>query len=155
MEDMFIMQDLHEFIFSTLEELIDHVEELFFIDLIVEALQQLLNRSKVGLNLLLGVLVHAQLHLGALAAAHEALDLADVLEGLVSGVNIVHVVQISGEVLRHLITTVQNGEVTILEPGAGHLDQKDEKYLLEYLIKPRSSEHQPSWRPHQCCSWSQ
>lgn len=114
-------QHLHKVLFGSLEKLVDHVEELLFVDLIVEVLKEILNGSEVGLDLLLGVLVHAELHLGALATAHEALDLANVLEGGVLVRNIEHVIEISGEVLSNLIATVKDGEIFFFEPFTWHL----------------------------------
>merc|ERR1740129_1336350 len=73
--------------------------------------------SKVGLDLLLGVLVHAEPHLGGLAAAHEALDSSHVLH---AG-HVVHVVKLGGLVLSDLMAAVKDGEVLLLEPLAGHL----------------------------------
>ena len=110
---------LHPLLVIALEELIDHVEQLLLVDLVVEALQKLLHRSEVGLDLLLGVLVHAEPHLGGLAAGHEALDSSHVLH---AG-HVVHVVKLGGLVLSDLMAAVKDGEVLLLEPLAGHLNR--------------------------------
>merc|ERR1712123_267632 len=57
---------LHVLILRALEESVNLGEELVLSDLILEALKDLTNGSKVGLNLVLDVLVHAQLLLGKL-----------------------------------------------------------------------------------------
>merc|ERR1712123_174227 len=57
---------LHVLILRALEELVNLGEELVLSDLILEALKDLINGSKVGLNLVLDVLVHAQLCLAFL-----------------------------------------------------------------------------------------
>merc|ERR1712142_926988 len=100
---------LHKFLLRSLEELVDHVEELLFVDLIVEVFKEILNGSEVCLDLLLGVLVHA------------ALDLADISEGGVLVRNIEHVIEISGEVLSNLVAAVKDGEIFLLEPLTWHL----------------------------------
>ena len=112
-----------------MEDLVDHEEQLFLIDLVVEALEQLLHWSEVGLNLLLGVVVHAQPHLGSLAAGEEALDLAHVAE-LVVSVDVEHVVELCGLVLGDLVAVVQDGEVLLLEPLAGHLHNATILFLV-------------------------
>merc|ERR1712142_771830 len=84
---------LHKFLLRSLEELVDHVEELLFVDLIVEVFKEILNGSKVGLDLLLGVLVR----------------------------NIEHVIEISGEVLSNLVAAVKDGEIFHLKPLTWHL----------------------------------
>ena len=75
--------ELHEFILRSLEKLIDHPEDLLLGQLVIESLDELIHRPEVCLDLLLSVLVHAQLHLSGLAAVHEALDLAEVAHGSV------------------------------------------------------------------------
>ena len=82
-------------------------------------MEELLHGAEVGLDLLLGVLVHAKPHLGALLAGEEALDLAHVLH---AG-HVEHVVQLGGLVLGHLVAVVQDGEVLLLEPLTGHLNR--------------------------------
>lgn len=111
---------LHPLLVIALEELIDHEEQLLLVDLIVEALQKLIHRAKVGLDRLLGVLVHTQPHLGGLVAVEEALDSTHVLH---PG-HVVHVVQLGRLVLSNLLAVVKDGKVLLLEPFARHLNTR-------------------------------
>merc|ERR1719458_1385605 len=83
-------------------------------------LKDVLHGTKVGLNLLLDVLVHAQLHLGLLAALWEHLDLAklDGAEGLAGDDGVLG--NLSGQVGGHLVASVKEVLVLVLEPLAGH-----------------------------------
>ena len=84
LEDVIRIMMLHVLVLlGSLQKLVDHEEDLILGELVVEPLHQLFNRSEVGFNLLLCVLVHAELHLGGFAAVHEALDLAQVAHGTV------------------------------------------------------------------------
>ena len=105
----------------SLEELVDHEEQLLLVDLVVKALEELLHGTEVGLDLLLGVLVHAQLHLSALAAVHEALDLAQVAHGTVEVVGEDLVLQTSRQILSNLVAAVENLLVSLSKPGAWQL----------------------------------
>merc|ERR1712123_527332 len=111
---------LHVLILRALEELVNLGEELVLSDLILEALKDLINGSKVGLNLVLDVLVHAQLLLGILATSHEALDLSHVDGSKVSLDNLLLV-----ELLRkgggNLMANIKDLLMSVLEPGTGHV----------------------------------
>ena len=111
-------------IIISLQELIDHVEDLLLGYLVVESLEKLVHGSEVGLNLLLGVLVHAQLHLGGLAAVHEAFDLAQVAHGTTVVVGEDLVLQASGQILSNLVAAVKNLGVSVTKPGAWQLNEK-------------------------------
>ena len=111
-------------IIISLQELIDHVEDLLLGYLVIEALEKLVHGSEVGLNLLLGVLVHAQLHLSGLAAVHEAFDLAQVAHGTIVVVGEDLVLEASGQILGNFVAAVQNLLVSLTEPGAGQLNRK-------------------------------
>ena len=108
-------------IIIALQELIDHVEDLLLCYLVVESIQKLVHGSEVGFDLLLGVLVHAQLHLGGLAAVHEALDLAKVPHGAIVVVGEDLVLQASRQILSNLVAAVENLLVSLSEPGAWQL----------------------------------
>ena len=116
--------ELHEFILRSLEKLIDHPEDLLLGQLVIESLDELIHRPEVCLDLLLSVLVHAQLHLGALAAVHEALDLGQVAHGTVVVVGEDLVMQAGGQILSNLVAALQNLLVAITKPGTGHLSGK-------------------------------
>ena len=111
-------------IIISLQELIDHVEDLLLCYLVVESIQKLVHGSEVGFDLLLSVLVHAQLHLGGLAAVHEALDLAKVPHGAIVVVGEDLVLEASGQILGNFVAAVQNLLVSLTEPGAGQLNRK-------------------------------
>jgi len=112
---------LHELVIISLQELIDHVENLLLCYLVVESVEKLVHRSEVGFNLLLGVLVHAQLHLCGLAAGHEAFDLGQVAHGTIVVVGEDLVLQAGGQILSHLVAALQNLLVAITKPGTGQL----------------------------------
>ena len=111
-------------IIIALQELIDHVEDLLLRYLVVESIQKLVNGSEVGFDLLLGVLVHTQLHLGGLAAVHEALDLPKVPHGAIVVVGEDLVLQASGQVLGNLVAAVEDLLVSLTKPGTGQLNGK-------------------------------
>ena len=92
--------------------------------MVIEALEKLVHGSEVGFNLLLGVLVHAQLHLSGLAAVHEAFDLAQVAHGTIVVVGEDLVLEASGQILGNFVAAVQNLLVSLTEPGAGQLNRK-------------------------------
>ena len=106
------------------EDALFHVEDLLLGYLVIEALEKLVHGSEVGFNLLLGVLVHAQLHLSGLAAVHEAFDLAQVAHGTTVVVGEDLVLQASGQILSNLVATVKNLGVSVTKPGAGQLNGK-------------------------------
>merc|ERR1719361_1330895 len=83
-------------------------------------LQDVLHGTKVGLNLVLDVLVHAQLGLGLLAALCEHLDLAELdgAEGITGDNGVVG--DVSRQVGGHLVANVKQVLVLVLEPLAGH-----------------------------------
>ena len=105
-----------------MQKLIDHVENLLLCYLVVESLEKLVHGPEVGFDLLLGVLVHAQLHLGGLAAVHEAFDLGQVAHGTIVGVGEDLVLQAGGKILSNLVAALKNLLVAITKPGAGHLN---------------------------------
>merc|ERR1712123_339681 len=111
---------LHALILRALEELVNLGEELVLSDLILEALKDLINGSKVGLNLVLDVLVHAQLLLGILAASHEALDLSHVDGSKVSFDNLL-LVKLLREGGGNLMANIKDLLISVLEPGTGHV----------------------------------
>ena len=111
-------------IIIALQELIDHVENLFLSYLVVESLEKLVHRSEVGFNLLLGVLVHAQLHLSGLAAVHEAFDLAQVAHGTVVVVGEDLVLQAGRQILSNFVAAIKNLLVSLSKPGAWQLNGK-------------------------------
>ena len=105
-----------------MQKLIDHVENLLLCYLVVESLEKLVHGPEVGFDLLLGVLVHAQLHLGGLAAVHEAFDLGKVAHGTIVVVGEDLVLQAGGKILSNLVAALKNLLVAITKPGAGHLN---------------------------------
>ena len=122
LEDVIRIMMLHVLVLlGSLQKLVDHEEYLILGELVVEPLHQLFNRSEVGFNLLLCVLVHAELHLGGFAAVHEALDLAQVAHGTVVVGGDVLLLQTGGQILRHLVAAVKDLLILVSEPLAGHL----------------------------------
>ena len=122
LEDVIRIMMLHVLVLlGSLQELVDHEEDLILGELVVEPLHQLFNRSEVGFNLLLCVLVHAELHLGGFAAVHEALDLAQVAHGTVVVGGDVLLLQTGGQILRHLVAAVKDLLILVSEPLTGHL----------------------------------
>ena len=115
---------LHELVIISLQELIDHVEDLLLCYLVVESVEKLVHRSEVGFDLLLGVLVHAQLHLRGLAAGHEAFDLGQVAHGTIVVVGEDLVLQAGGQILSHLVAALQDLLVALTKPGTGQLHGK-------------------------------
>merc|ERR1712055_649708 len=111
---------LHVLILRALEELVNLGEELVLSDLIVEALKDLINWSEVGLNLVLDVLAHAQLLLGVLAAAHEALDLAHVNSSKLSRHNLL-LVELLWKVGGNLVASIEDLFIPVLEPDTRHV----------------------------------
>ena len=111
---------LHVLILRALEELVNLGEELVLSDLILEALKDLINGSKVGLNLVLDVLVHAQLLLGILATSHEALDLSHVDGSKVSLDNLL-LVKLLRKGGGNLMANIKDLLISVLEPGTGHV----------------------------------
>merc|ERR1712123_302433 len=89
---------LHVLILRALEELVNLGEELVLSDLILEALKDLINGSKVGLNLVLDVLVHAQL--------------------LLDNLLLVKLLRKSGG---NLMANIKDLLISVLEPGTGHV----------------------------------
>merc|ERR1739848_508710 len=84
-------------------------------------LQDGLHGSEVGLNLLLDILVHAELGLVFGAALHVHLDLAELdgAEGLAGDDGVVG--DVGGQVGGHLVAGVQDLLVLLSEPGTGQL----------------------------------
>merc|ERR1712123_368228 len=111
---------LHVLILRALEELVNLGEELVLSDLILGALKDLINGSKVGLNLVLDVLVHAQLLLGILATSHEALDLSHVDSSKVSLDNLL-LVKLLRKGGGNLMANIKDLLISVLEPGTGHV----------------------------------
>jgi len=111
---------LHVLILRTLKQLVNMSEKLVFGDLVFEALEDFLDRSKVGLNLVLDILVHAQLLFGSFAAAHEALDPAHV-DGSKFSLDNFLLIKFSREVGGHLIAGINDLFISILEPGTWHV----------------------------------
>merc|ERR1712002_619460 len=111
---------LHVLILRALEELVHLGEELVLSDLIVEALKNLIDWPEVGLNLVLDVLVHAELLLGVLAAAHEALDLAHVDGSKLSRYDLL-LVKLLWKVGCNLVAGIKDLFIPVLEPDTGHV----------------------------------
>ena len=132
-KDVIRIMILHVLILlGSLQKLVDHEEDLVLGELVVEPLHQLLNRSEVGFNLLLCVLVHAELHLGGFGAVHEALDFAQVAHGTVVVGGDVLLLQTGGQILRHLVAAVKDLLILVSEPLAGHLG-------IQYKIRRRAN----------------
>ena len=137
--------ELHEFILRSLEKLIDHPEDLLLGQLVIESLDELIHRPEVCLDLLLSVLVHAQLHLSGLAAVHEALDLAEVAHWSVVVGGSVLLLQAGGQRLRHLVAAVKNLHILVFKPLARHLDGLLLKSKYEHILRlPCIASYPPS-----------
>merc|ERR1711892_889370 len=95
-------------------------EELVFCHLILEALKDLFNGSKVGLNLVLDVLLHAKSLLGVLATSHVALDLSHVDGSKVFLDNLL-LVKLLRKGGGNLMASINDLLIPVLEPFTGHV----------------------------------
>merc|ERR1739838_664784 len=112
---------LHVLIFTlTVEELVYLTEELVFCHLILEARKDLFNGSKVGLNLVLDVLLHAKSLLGILAASHVALDLSHV-DGSEVSLDDLLLVKLLRKGGGNLMASINDLFISVLEPFTGHV----------------------------------
>merc|ERR1711892_901923 len=105
---------LHVLIFTlTMEELVYLTEELVFCHLILEALKDLFYGSKVGLNLVLDVLLHAQSLLGILAASH--------VDGSKVSLDNLLLVKLLRKGVGNLVASINDLLIPVLEPFTGHV----------------------------------